>query len=153
MLSLRKIACIFVSLSILSNCSSDKVDEEIFSLYLGDKGYEELVSALQSYSSRQGYHVTRETLTGPSPEATAHQIMIEGHGVRALFQSALAEQCQEREGRRDVEYSNRVFDVNAFSTSYFLSKSDLSEQVARLQEELTNDGFRVVSRSESCNLL
>jgi len=138
---------------ILSGCGSNTVDEEIFSLYINEKSYGELVSALQSYSSKQGYHVTRETLSGLSPETTAQHIMIEGHGIRVLFQSALAEQCREREGRRDVEYSHRVFDVNAFSTSYFLSKSELSEQVAQLKEGLTNDGFRIVSRSESCDLL
>lgn len=79
--------------------------------------------------------------------------MVEGAGVRALIQSALAEQCKEREGRRDVEYSHRVFDVNAFSTSYFTSKEELSRQVEQLKSALTDSDLRIVSRSESCNLL
>lgn len=153
MLRVFKAIFAIASLSAVASCGSNKVDEEIFSLYIGDKGYSELASTVQSYSTKQGYHVTKETLNGTSPEATAYHIMMDGHGIRVLFQSALAEQCKEREGRREVEYSQRIFDVNAFSTSYFLSKSDLSEQVARLKEELTNDGFRVVSRSESCDLL
>jgi hypothetical protein len=150
---LHKATIGLVLLALLASCGSGKVDEEKFSLYIGDKSYDELVSALQSYSSKQGYHVTMETLAGPNPETTARHIMVEGDGMRVLFQSALAEQCKEREGRRDVEYSHRVFDVNAFTTSYFQSNLDLSKQVIRLKGVLTNSGFRVVSRLESCNLL
>lgn len=140
-------------LALVVSCSSGKVDEETFSLYMNDKSYSELVRTLKVYSARHGYHVTLETLQGNRPETTAQHIMVEGAGVRALIQSALAEQCKEREGRRDVEYSHRVFDVNAFSTSYFTSKEELSRQVEQLKSELTGSGLRIVSRSETCNLL
>ncbi|MEJ2458403.1 MAG: hypothetical protein P8Y58_09765 [Novosphingobium sp.] len=140
-------------LALVVSCSSGKVDEETFSLYINGKNYSELVRILKVYSARHGYRVTLETLQGNRPETTAQHIMVEGDGVRTLIQSALAEQCKEREGRRDVEYSQRVFDVNAFSTSYFTSKEELSNQVGQLKNALTGSGFRIVSRSESCNLL
>ncbi len=140
-------------LSLLTSCRAGKVDEEVFSLYIGNESYAELVSALHSYSSQQGYDLTTKTLTGVSPETTSHYIMVEENGVRFLIQSALAEQCKEQESRRDVKYSQRVFDVNAFSTSYFRSKADLSEKVIQLKSVLTNAGFRVLPRAESCNLL
>ena len=145
------IAC--VSLALLANCSVGSVDEERFSLYLNNKSYNELVRALQYYSAVHGYHVTVETLQGNRPETTRQQIMVEGNGMRALVQSALAEKCQGREGRRDVEFSQRVFDANVFSTSYFNSNEELSRQVEQLQGALTASGFRLVSRSESCELL
>lgn len=137
----------------LASCSSGKVDEETFSLYMNGKSYDELVSTLKDYSARQGYHLTSETLQGNRSETTAQHIMVEGAGVRTLVQSALAEQCKAREGRRDVEYSHRVFDVNTFSTSYFTSKEELSRQVEQLKSALAGSGLRIVSRSESCNLL
>lgn len=140
-------------LALVVSCSSGKVHEEIFSLYIGDKNYSDLVRTLQAFSTRHGHRVTLETLQGNRPETTAQHVMVEGDGVQTLVQSALAEQCKEREGRRDVEYSRRVFDVNAFSTSYFTSREELSKQVEQLKSALTSSGFRVVSRSESCNLL
>lgn len=140
-------------LALVVGCSSGKVDEEAFSLYIEGESYNHLVDTLQAYSARHGYRVTLETLQGNRPETTAQHVMIEGHGIRTLIQSALAEQCKEREGRRDVEYSRRVFDVNSFSTSYFTSRSELSEQVEQLKSALTDSGFHVVSRGESCNLL
>jgi len=104
-------------LALVASCSSGKVDEEIFSLYLNNKDYSELVRSLNNYSMGHGYRVSLETLQGNRPETTAQHILIEGAGVRTLIQSALAEQCIAREGRRDVEYSRRVFDVNLFATS------------------------------------
>ena len=142
-----------ILLTLVVSCSSGKVDEETFSLYINNKNHSELVRILKAYSARHGYRVTLETLQGIRPETTAQYIMVEGDGVRTLIQSALAEQCKEREGRRDVEYSQRVFDVNAFSTSYFTSKEELSDQVGQLKSALTGSGLRIVSRSESCNLL
>ena len=135
------------------SCSSSKVEEETFSLYMNDKSYIELVRALKDYSARHGYRVTSETLQGNRPETTAQHIMVEGDGVRTLIQSALAEQCKEREGRRDIEYSQKVFDVNAFSTSYITSKEKLERQVEQIKSFLIGSGLRVVSRDESCKLL
>jgi hypothetical protein len=143
----------FVLLILLSSCSLCKADEETFSLFLNGKSYDTLVSTLQTYSLRRDYHVASEVLVGTSPENTSRHIMLDGNGVRFLIQSALAEQCEEREGRRDVEYSLKVFDVNALSTSYFRSSSDLSDQVEHLKGILIDSDFRVVSRSESCDLL
>lgn len=140
-------------LASLMSCSSFKVNEKAFLLYVNGKSYSELVRTLRAYSERHGYRVTSEKLHGDRPETTAQHIMVEGDKVRTLIQSALAEQCEEREGRRDVEYSQRVFDVNAFSTSYFTSNEGLSRQVEQLKSALTGSGFRIVSRSESCNLL
>lgn len=140
-------------LATVVSCSSRKVDEETFSLFINGKSYSELVNALRAYSDKHSYRVTLETLQGNRPETTAQHIMVEGDGVRTLVQSALAEQCKAREGRRDVEYSQRVFDVNAFSTSYFTSKDELSRQVDQLKHALTGAGLRIVSRDESCKLL
>jgi hypothetical protein len=150
---LRKVVLGTSLLALVVSCSSGKVDEETFSLYIGDKNYSELVGTLKVYSAKHGYRVTLETLQGNRPETTTQHIMIEGAGVRTLIQSTLAEQCKELEGRRDVEYSQRVFDVNAFSTSYFTSKEQISKQVDQLKSALTGSGLRIVSRSESCNLL
>jgi hypothetical protein len=147
-----KAVLITALLALMVSCNLN-VDEEIFSLYLNNKSYSELASTLKIYSARHEYRVTLETLKGNSPKTTAQHIMIEGAGVRTLIQSALSEQCKEREGRRDVEFSQRVFDVNAFSTSYFTSKEELLGQVEQLKSALTGSGLRVVSRSESCNLL
>jgi hypothetical protein len=140
-------------LAMVAGCSSGKVNEEVFSLYVNGRSYGELVSALRAYSDQHGYRVTLETLQGNRPETTAQHIMVEGDGVRTLVQSALAEQCKAREGRRDVEYSQKVFDVNAFSTSYFASRDELSKQVEQLKRALTGAGLRIVSKDESCNLL
>lgn len=134
-------------------CGAGKVDDETFSIYIDDRNYDELVRSLQTYSARHGYRVTSETLQGNRPGTTAQHIMVEGKGVRTLVQSALAEKCDEREGRRDVGYSSRVFDVNSFSTSYWTSNEELSRQVEQLKSALTGSGFRVVSSSESCALL
>lgn len=142
-----------VLVAMVASCSSGKVDEEIFSLYINNKNYTELVRSLEAYSASYGYRVTLETLQGDRPKTPAQHIMVEGGGVRILVQSALAEQCQEREGRRDVEYSHKIFDVNVFSTSYFTSKEELARQVEKLKSALTGSGLRIVSRSESCKLL
>lgn len=150
---LYKITVSVFLLALLASCGLGKVNEETFSLYIDNKNYQALVSTLQVYSSRNSYHVTLETLAANSSENTSRHIMLEGNGIRFLIQSALAEQCVEREGRRDVEYSQKVFDVNAFSTAYFKSNSNLSKQVNQLKDILTTSGFRIVSRSESCNLL
>lgn len=150
---LRKVILWAALLPLIASCSPRKVDEERFSLYMDNKGFDELVHVLNSYSDRRGYRVTLETLQGNRPETTAQHIMVEGDGIRTLVQSALVEQCKEREGRRDVEYSHRVFDVNAFSTSYFKSDVEISRQVDSLKSALTDSGFRIVSKRESCNLL
>jgi hypothetical protein len=139
--------------TLLLSCSSGKADEETFSLYLNNKSYVALISTMQTYSLNRGYRVTFETLIGASPENTSRHIMLDGSGVRFLIQSALAEQCKEREGRRDVEYSSKVFDVNAFSTSYFKSNIDLSREVKKFKDVLDSSGFRVISKSESCHIL
>jgi len=149
----RQIALIFPLVAALVSCNTGTVDEETFSLYLNERGYDELLSTMHSYALRHDYHVTEEVLNGTSPSNTSRLIMLEGGGIRVLIQSALAEQCEEREGRRDVEYSNRVFDVNAFSTIYSQSNADLSIQVKQLKDILVTSGFRVVSKSESCDLL
>ena len=140
-------------LATVVSCSSRKVDEDVFSVYIYGRGYGDLVSTIRAYSDKHGYRVTLETLQGYRLETTAQHMMVEGDGVRTLIQSALAEQCKAREGRRDVEYSQKVFDVNAFSTSYFTSKDELSKQVEQLKRALTDAGLRVVSKDESCNLL
>lgn len=150
---LRKLIIWTALLPLIASCGPRKVDEERFSLYIDNKSFSELVRVINAYSARHGYHVTLETLQGNRPETTAQHIMVEGDGVRTLVQSALAEQCKEREGRRDVEYSHRVFDVNAFSTSYFKSNLEISNQVDSLKNELTKSGFRILSKEESCNLL
>lgn len=150
---LGKAALGAVMLAMVTSCSSGKVDEETFFLYLNNKSYNELVGTLRGYSASHGYHVTLETLQGNRPQTTAQHIMVEGGGVRTLVQNALTEQCKAREGRRDVEYSQKVFDVNAFSTSYFTSRKELSRQVEQLKRALTGSGLRIVSRDESCNLL
>lgn len=151
--ALRKLVLGTALLTLVTSCSSDKVHEETFSLYMNGRTYSDIVSTLKGYSAKHGYRVTMETLKGNRPESTAQQIMVEGAGVRMLLQSALAEKCKEREGRRDVEYSRQVFDVNAFSTSYFTSKNELSKQVKQIKTLLIDSGLRIVSRSESCNLL
>lgn len=149
----RRAALGIALLALLTNCGPGKANEEKFSLYIANKTYDELLSTLQAFSMRGGYHVTANTLNGATPATTARQVMVEGSGTRILIQSALAEQCKGREGRRDVEYSPKVFDVNAFSTSYFKSRGGLSRQVNELKGALVNAGFRVVSTSESCGLL
>lgn len=152
LLLLRGLVACALLIGLLTGCGSRKVDEETASLYLSNASYDDLVSVLQDYSSKNNYEMVTQTLPGARPETTAQQIMLNGNGIRVLLQSALADQCEEREGRRDVEYSSRVFDVDAFVTSYFESASDLSEQVDRLEDELTGQGFRIVSKYESCVL-
>ncbi|MFN3818963.1 hypothetical protein [Blastomonas sp.] len=150
---LRNLIILTALLPLIASCGPREVDEERFSLYMENKNFSDLVRVINEYSSRHGYHVTLETLQGNRPETTAQHIMVEGDGMRTLVQSALAEQCKEREGRRDVEYSHRIFDVNAFSTSYFKSNAEISKQVDSFKSELTKSGFRIVSKRESCNLL
>lgn len=151
--SLIKVAITTLIFFLAANCSSEKVYEKTFSLYLNDKKYSELLHSMQAYAAKHTYYVTSETIQGNRIETTAQHIMVEGDGIRTLLQSALAEQCEEREGRRDVEYSSRVFDVNVFSTTYFTSDHEISRNVEQLKLALRNYGFRIVSRSESCSLL
>ncbi len=140
-------------LTILASCSAEKVNEETFSLYLNGRSYDELIESLKIYASGRDYYLTSENLSGRSSENLSRHIMLRGNDTRFLIQSALSEQCEEREGRREVAYSRRVFDVNIFSTSYFQSASHLSKQANQLKEMLVDSGFRVVPKSESCELL
>ena len=139
--------------ALLASCGSSNSDEKTFSLYLNGKSYSELVQTLKLYSTKNGYTIARETLPGNRAETTAQHIMLEGGGMRVLLQNALAEQCKEREGRRNVEYSLKVFDVNAFPTSYLKASPEISRQVEQLKKELDDSGFRTIPKSESCNLL
>lgn len=142
-----------VFLVMLLSCNFRKANDENFSIYLGKRNFRELVQIINNHSARHGFRVTIETLEGKRPETTAQQIMVERSGMRVLIQSALAEQCSEQEGRRDVEYSHSVFDVNAFSTSWFVSISQLSMEVEQLKTVLSRNGFRVLSKQESCSIL
>lgn len=150
---LSTIALAVILPALLSSCSFSRVNEETFFIYIGTKPYHELVKSLQDYAIKHGYRITLETLQGDRAETTAQHIMVEGDGVRTLVQSSLAEQCEEREGMRDVEYSLRLFDANAFSTSYFISHEHLSWRVKDLKDTLTHAGFRILSKSESCSFL
>jgi hypothetical protein len=144
---------ISILLLALANCNYEKIHEKTFSLYLDKKSYRELMNFLQAYSLKYRYDIKSESLTGDRPETSSERIMLERNETHVLIQSALAEQCSEREGRRDVEYSRRVFDVNAFSTSYLWANSDLSKNVEHLRASLKQSGFRIVSREDSCSLL
>lgn len=148
-----KAALGLVLLALVAGCSSSKTNEEIFSLYLDHKTYDELVRVLRTYSARHGYRVTNEIVHGNRPETTAQHVMVEGGGVRILIQSALAERCKEREGRRDVEYSSKIFDVNVFASSNLTPNDEIYTRTEWLKGALTNSGFRIVSIDESCDLL
>ena len=150
---LSRTAIFAVLLTMLASCNSKKEQEETFSLYINGKSYGELTAILKGYALRHGYNLTLEELPKGVPANRSRHVMIEGNGSRTLIQSALTEQCQAREGRREVEYSRNVFDVNVFTISYFQSESDLSTEVDQLKNTLIKSGFRVVTRAESCDLL
>jgi hypothetical protein len=140
-------------LTLLASCSLNQVSGENFSLYLNGKSHEELIFNLRRYATAHNYHITSQTFPGTSHSNLSHHIMLEGGGASFLIESALAEQCKEGEGRREVVYSRRVFDVTVYSTSYLRPESGLSRQTTQLKNMLESSGFRVMSTSQSCDLL
>jgi hypothetical protein len=137
----------------LTCCNTAQAMQEGFSLYLNNRSYDALITRLRNYSSEHGYYLTSQSFSGSTPSSLSRHIMLEGSDIRFLLESALVEQCEEREGRREVAYSDRVFDVTVMSTSYFPSGPSLSNRTSRFKDMLVHSGFRVMPRSESCSLL
>lgn len=92
-------------------------------------------------------------MPGPSPSSTSSVLVSDGNGVRVLVQNALLEQCEEKEGRRDVEYSHNVFDVNLFSTSLFKTEERFEDEFLDFQRKLVAEGFVITDKSGSCKFL
>lgn len=142
-----------VASALLLGCTSNATPQQNFSLYSGGKSFREVFAVLSSYASANGYVVHHQTMTGPSRSTPSEVVMLEGKGFRVLIQSALMEACEEREGRRHVEYSSRVFDVGVFSTSWLAGQDLVGTETKKLTAAVSRNGLRVVSSPELCSLL
>lgn len=134
-------------------CTSGAVPQQNFSVYSGEKSFSEVISVISDFASKHGYTVHQQIESDSSTSTTSRHVMLEGDGVRVLFVSALMEQCKEKEGRRDVEYSPRVFDVSVFSTSWFPHEGSVGMESRKLTDAINRNGLRVVTPQEACQLL
>jgi hypothetical protein len=150
---LKRLAFASACPALLLGCTLDAPAQQHFSLYSEGRSFNQMIAALSDFASANGYVVHHQTFVGPSKAATSEAAMLEGQGVRVLIQSALMEACEEREGRRDVEYSSRVFDVDVFSTSWFPNSGAVATETQRLKKAASEAGLRVVNSPELCRLL
>ena len=89
----------------LASCSAGAVHEDTFTLYLNGRSVSDLMKAADAVADQQGYELTQQTYQTGGPKTVNHNLLLEGQDIRSLIQSALAEKCIAREGRRDVEFS------------------------------------------------
>ena len=89
----------------LGSCSARAVHEDTFTLYLSGRTVSDLMKAADAVADQQGYELTQQTYQTGGPKTVNHNLLLEGQDIRSLIQSALAEKCIAREGRRDVEFS------------------------------------------------
>ncbi len=150
---LKQSAFVLVASAFLLGCTSNAPPQQNFSLYSGGKSFNEMIAVLSDFASANGFAVHHKTFAGPNRSTTSEAVMLEGKGVRVLIQSALMEKCEEREGRRDVEYSSRVFDVSVFSTSRLSGQNLVGTETKKLMSAVSQNGLRVVSSPELCRLL
>lgn len=151
---LRAWAAILLPVSLLlPSCMPTNVKEKTFSLVLNGHTYRDLISSVETFSRDNQMSMSISHMPGPSPSSTSSVLVSDGNGVRVLVQNALLEQCEEKEGRRDVEYSHNVFDVNLFSTSLFKTEERFEDEFLDFQRKLVAEGFVITDKSGSCKFL
>lgn len=148
----RSFLTLAASLSV-QGCAPGQPAQRNFSFSSAGKSLKEVSNALSAFASANGYALHHQTLAGPSRAATSEQWMLEGNGIRMVVLSALMETCQAKEGRRDVEYSTRVFDVSVFSTWWFSGQGRRDAESIKFTSSISRNGMREVTRTEVCSLL
>lgn len=150
----RALATVLLPVSLLlPSCMPMNVREETFSLVLNGHNYSDLVSSVETFSRDNQMSMSVSHMPGSSPSSTSSDLVSDGNGIRILVQNALLEQCEEKEGRRDVEYSHNVFDVNVFSTSLFKTQDRFEDDFLGFQRKLVANGFVITDKSGSCEFL
>lgn len=139
--------------AVLLGCTFSAPPQKDFFLYSESKSLKEVFAILSSLASANGYSFHHQSFFGPSNTTTSHTFMLNGKGVQVNVQSALMEQCEDKEGRRDIEFSSRVFDVSVFSTSWLPNDGLVGTEAQKLKNAFDRNGLRVVTSPELCGLL
>jgi hypothetical protein len=108
---------------------------------------------LEQFASKYGLAISQNETSINAQSSSAFHVLVHGEGKSFLVQSAFLEQCIQREGRRSVIYSDKVFDVNAFSTSALGGGASLSQSSDELKRGLEAAGFTVVASQDTCKFI